>query len=185
MELRTRAIVSILRTLWPGLWRDLVLNTLISSSLFPKPLRPFALRAYGMDVGRCSISPKVWFGSKRVSIGDGTFVNYDCMFNTSARVAIGSNCDIGMGTLFVTSTHELDGYKRRAGTPYAERIIIGDGVWIGARATILPGATIGSGVVIAAGAVVRGKIESNAIYAGVPARKIRDLPGSSVLRGSA
>ncbi|WP_442972205.1 DapH/DapD/GlmU-related protein [Rhodococcus sp. WAY2] len=87
-----------------------------------------------------------------------------------------------MGVLFVTSSHELDGSQRRAGQPYAEEIIIGDGVWIGARATILPGARIGNGVMIAAGAVVRGNIESDAIYAGVPARLIKKL---SVTRGGA
>lgn len=58
---------------------------------------------------------------------------------------------------------------------YGEQVIIGNGVWIGAGATILPGTVIGDGCVIAAGSVVKGIVESNSLYAGVPAKKIRDL----------
>lgn len=54
-------------------------------------------------------------------------------------------------------------------------IAVGDGVWIGARSVILPGATIGDGAVIAAGAVVTGNVEPNALYGGVPAKRIKDL----------
>lgn len=160
---------------WPGLWRDLVLNTLISSSWFPQPLRWRALRAYGMNICRCYISPGVWFGSERVTIGRGTFVNYRCMFNTSAPISIGANCDIGMEVLFATSSHEVGSSSRRAGCAVALPIAVGDGVWIGARSVILPGATIGDGAVIAAGAVVTGNVEPNALYGGVPAKRMRDL----------
>ncbi|MFD7007654.1 acyltransferase [Rhodococcus jostii] len=128
-----------------------------------------------MNVSRCSVSPGVWFGSRRVSIGAGTFINYDCMFNTAAQISIGSNCDIGMGALFITGSHEMNHHTRRAGAAIASPIIVSDGVWIGARVTILPGTVIGRGAVIGAGAVVRGEVEPNAVYAGVPATKIRDL----------
>ena len=54
-------------------------------------------------------------------------------------------------------------------------MVIGDGCWIGARALLLPGTTVGSGSVVAAGAVVRGACEPNSLYAGVPAARIRAL----------
>lgn len=54
-------------------------------------------------------------------------------------------------------------------------IRIEDGCWIGANVTILPGVTIKAGTVIAAGAVVIHDCDENALYGGVPAKKIRDL----------
>lgn len=167
--------MGILGRLWPGAYRDVVLNSLIASALFPTPLRWRALRAYGLDVQRSRISPGVWFGSKRVSIGEASFVNYGCMFNTAAQISIGANCDLAMQVVFATSSHEIGPAERRAGAPTAAPIQIGDGSWIGARVVILPGVTIGPGTVVAAGSVVTRDCEANSIYAGVPARKIRDL----------
>lgn len=168
-----------LSRLWPGFGRDVILNTVISSSAFPRPLRPRALRAYGLDVGKARISPGVWFGSRRVSIGDGTFVNYGCMFNTSAPIAIGRNCDIAMRVTFVTSSHEVGPAARRAGKEATGAVKVGDGVWIGASVTILPGVTIGPGTIIAAGAVVISDCAADSLYGGVPARRIKGLPPDS------
>ena len=56
-----------------------------------------------------------------------------------------------------------------------ESIVVGDGVWIGARATILPGVQIGDGAVVAAGAVVTRDVAANSLVAGVPAKTIREL----------
>lgn len=171
--------MNVFQKIWPGLGRDVVLNSLISSPLFPRPLRWKALKAYGMAVERSKISPHVWFGSARVSIGHGSFINYGCMFNTSSPITIGRNCDIGMRVTFVTSSHEVGGPLRRAGAAKSAPIRVGDGSWIGANATILPGATIGQGVVIAAGAVVAGACADHGLYAGVPARRVKDLDVSS------
>lgn len=164
-----------LRRLWPHLWRDIVLNTVFASPIIPRPLRWRLLKAYGMDISQSVISPRIWFGSSRISIGRNTFVNYGCMFNTSAPIVIGSNCDIAMQVTFVTSSHEIGGHERRAGLPKSASITVGNGVWIGARALILPGVTIGDGAVIAAGSVVAEDCKPNTIYAGVPAREIRPL----------
>lgn len=118
----------------------------------------------------------MWFGSfHRVSVGEGTFINYDCMFNSSAPIEIGRQCDIGMRVTFVTSTHDTGRSQRRAGAPRAAPIRVGDGVWIGAGAIILPGVAIGDGVIVAAGAVVTKDCLPHGIYAGVPALRIRDL----------
>ncbi|WP_372495087.1 acyltransferase [Nocardioides pinisoli] len=51
-----------------------------------------------------------------------------------------------------------------------------NGAWIGAAVTVLPGVTIGPGCVVAAGSVVTADCQANGLYAGVPARRIRDLP---------
>ena len=159
---------------WPGLGRD-VRNTVSGSSLFPQTLRARFLAATGMDIGKATIAPKVWFGSNRITIGDRTFINQGCMFNTSAPIIIGADCAIGMRCVFVTSTHDIGPPNRRAGAARAEPITVGDGCWIGASVTILPGVTIGDGAIIAAGAVITGDCEPHAMYGGVPARKIREL----------
>ena len=161
--------------LWPGLHRDIVLNRLIASIFCPKPLRWRALRAYGLDVQPCSISPGVWFGSSRVAIGRHSFINIGCVFNTSAPVSIGARCDIAMQVLFATSSHEIGGHTRRAGEPTAAPITVHDGCWIGARSVILPGVTIGEGAVIAAGSVVTRDCDADSLYGGVPARKLKQL----------
>ncbi|WP_458781235.1 DapH/DapD/GlmU-related protein [Arthrobacter sp. D3-16] len=97
------------------------------------------------------------------------------MFNTTAPISIGANCNIAMGVTFVTTSHEVGDASRRAGESTAKPIVVGAGTWIGANATILQGVTIGSGTIIAAGAVVTTDCEADTIYGGVPARKIKEL----------
>ena len=84
-------------------------------------------------------------------------------------------CNIAYKVTFITSTHEIADRIRRAGKPISEEITVGDGTWIGANVTILPGVNIGSGVIIAAGSVVVHDCEDNSIYAGNPAKLIKKL----------
>ncbi|NWL35189.1 acyltransferase [Paenarthrobacter nitroguajacolicus] len=171
--------MGILNRAWPTLSRDIILNKVLASALIPLPLRWKFYRAAGMDVARSVICPNVWFGSRNIVIGEGTFINYRCVFNTHGGIAIGRNCDIAMDVSFVTSTHEPGTPERRAGESKPQPIIVGNGVWIGTRAVILPGVTIGDGAVIAAGAVVTRDCEPHTLYAGVPA-----LPKSGLSRPS-
>jgi acetyltransferase-like isoleucine patch superfamily enzyme len=108
--------------------------------------------------------------------GPGVFVNRDCLLEASAGIDIGQGTAIGPNVTILTLTHDISGGYPRAGKLRAEPVSIGREVWIGASATILPGAMIGDGCVIAAGALVRGQLARDGLYAGVPARRIRDLP---------
>lgn len=81
----------------------------------------------------------------------------------------------GMGSTLCCVGHEIGSQEKRAGAQKYEPIKIGDGCWIGANSTILGGVTIGAGSVVAAGAVVVRDIEENCVYAGVPARKVKEL----------
>lgn len=108
-------------------------------------------------------------------MGQGTFISTECFFDLSDSIYIGKNVHVAMRCTFVTSSHELNNSERRAGKVIHLPIHIEDGCWIGANATILPGVTIGNGTVIAAGAVVISDCAENSLYAGVPARKIKDL----------
>ena len=65
--------------------------------------------------------------------------------------------------------------SREGGAGYTLPVKIGDGVWIGANATILPGVIVGDGCFIAAGALVTEDCEPDGFYAGVPARRIRNF----------
>lgn len=161
--------------LWAGLWRDLVLNGVLASPLIPNRARFLLLRAYGLDVAQSNVSAGVWFGSRRVTIGQGTFINRGCFFNTHAPVVLGERVNLGMGVMFVTGSHEIAAMPRRAGAQTSAAIHVGDGAWLGARVTVLPGVSIGEGAVIAAGAVAVDDVKPHAMYAGVPARWVRDL----------
>lgn len=114
------------------------------------------------------------YGGK-LAVGMNSFVNRNCYFDLTAHVSIGANVEIGHGVTFVTAVHELGTRDRRAGRVSGKPIRIGDGAWIGANATLLPGVTIGGGSVVAAGAVVNGDVPADVVVGGVPARKLRDL----------
>ncbi len=107
---------------------------------------------------------------QKVSIGRGTVINQGCLLYTTGGLAIGENVSISAGAWLVTGTHDMndpqfsDNYKP---------IIIGNHAWIGMRATILGGITIGEGAVVMAGAVVTRDVPPYAIAGGVPARVIR------------
>ncbi len=142
----------------------------------PTRLRTELLRAFGLSIhSSCRVSARCWFGGSGISLGRGTFLNYDCFLDNSAPVTIGEGCSLGMGVMIVTSEHEIGPGSRRAGRAKSAPVIIGDGTWVGARAFIGPGVTIGNGCIIGAGAVVLGDCDPNGLYAGVPARRVKDL----------
>lgn len=155
--------------------RDLIVNGLAAWHLLPRKLRWRIYRAYGLEIATPGVRPGCFFGGRDVRIGPGTFINYGCFFDNLGRIEIGAGCRVGMRVMVVTSNHELGGPEQRGGRAFGQRVSIGDGCWIGAGAVILPGVTIGPGAVVAAGAVVTGDCEPNAVYAGNPARKMRDL----------
>ncbi len=107
---------------------------------------------------------------KKVSIGKNTVINWDCMLYTTGGLIIGENVSIAAGVWLVTGTHDmnhpqfLDTYRP---------IVIGDYAWIGMRATILGGISIGEGAVVMAGAVVTHDVPPYAVVGGIPAKVIR------------
>lgn len=155
--------------------RALTINGFAAWELIPSRYRWRVLRVFGLDITGAVISPRVWFGSRRVSIGRGTFINRECMFSTHAAITIGENVDIGMRVSFITAGHEIGTTHRRAGKHVVAPVVVESGAWIGANVIVLPGVTIGRGAIVAAGAVVTTDCEPNALYAGVPARRIRSL----------
>jgi maltose O-acetyltransferase len=155
---------------------DVLLNVVAKSHLCPSSLRLVIYRRLGMKIGQSDIWPGVGFRGTRCSIGDGSWINHGAYFDCEyGDIVIGANVGVGMGVMFVTSSHQMGKPERRAGAIHYQPVKVEDGVWIGAHAVILPGCTIGQGSVIAAMAVVTTSCEPNGLYAGVPACRVRDL----------
>ncbi len=112
----------------------------------------------------------------RLSIGDNVSIGPDCLLDLAAPVIFESCVDIGYGTTFITGTHDIGPESNRVGRPTNRAITIKSGAWVGAKAVILPGVTIGSGAVVSAGSLVSHDVEANTVVAGVPARVVRRLP---------
>jgi len=150
---------------------------------FP-PSRLFGLRRVLLRLAAIKLPSSVsicgrgWiYGRGKISIGEETWISTGVLFysHCNAYVKIGSQCDIGPGVEFVIGSHIIGRSTRRAGKGTANSITIGNGTWIGAKAIILDGVTIGSGCVIAAGSIVCHNIDNNCLAAGVPATVKRKL----------
>ena len=111
----------------------------------------------------------------RLRIGAYTIVNAHCFFDLTAEIVIGDRVSIGHHTRFVTANHELGPAAMRAGPVNPHPIHIDDGCWLAAGVMVLPGVTIGSSSVVAAGSVVSGNVPANRVAGGNPARALRAL----------
>jgi maltose O-acetyltransferase len=110
-----------------------------------------------------------------IRIGAGCYVNFNCVFLDCAMIEIGDRVQIAPAVQLYTATHPLDAAERAGGLESARPIRIGDDVWLGGGAIILPGVTIGAGSVVAAGAVVTRDVPPGVLVAGNPARVVRPL----------
>ena len=92
------------------------------------------------------------------------------------KVVIGNNVAVGPFCTMICHSNHTEGESQLFSENYFDAdIIIGDNVFIGAQCTILPGAVIEDNVVVASNSVVKGKLDSNAVYGGSPAKKLKDL----------
>lgn len=110
-----------------------------------------------------------------IRVGRNCFINYNCVFLDCAPIEIGDDLQMGPAVQLYTGTHPLDRKLRVAGWETSGRIRIGDGVWFGGGAIVLPGVTIGDGCVIGAGSVVTRDVPPDSLALGNPARIIRAL----------
>lgn len=110
---------------------------------------------------------------KNISIGKEVFINSGCHFQDQGGITIGDGSLIGHNVVLATINHDLDPQNERK-NHYAP-ITIGNHVWIGSNATVLPGITIGDWAVVAAGAVVTKNVPPLTIVGGVPAKIIKTI----------
>ncbi|MFD7512013.1 sugar O-acetyltransferase [Streptomyces sp. NPDC059853] len=114
------------------------------------------------------------YGSN-ITLGARTFVNFNLTALDVAAVSIGADCQIGPNVQLLTPTHPLEPEPRREKLEAARPITIGDNVWLGGGAIVLPGVSIGDNSVIGAGAVVTRDVPANVVAVGNPARVVREL----------
>jgi maltose O-acetyltransferase len=114
------------------------------------------------------------YGSN-ISIGAGTFVNYDCVMLDVAPIRLGAACQLATCVQLLTATHPVDPEPRRLGWESGLPITIGDNVWLGGGAIVCPGVTIGDDTVVGAGAVVTRDLPAGVVAYGNPARVQREI----------
>jgi acetyltransferase-like isoleucine patch superfamily enzyme len=113
-------------------------------------------------------------------IGSRTYVGHSCSFTVSSRVTVGDDCFIAGGCYFLDSPgHPLDPARRLAHAPpdpeQVKPVTVGDNVWIGTQAMVMPGVTIGEGSVVAARSVVTKDVPPYTLVGGAPARVLKAL----------
>jgi maltose O-acetyltransferase len=112
---------------------------------------------------------------ENINLGDNVFFNMNCMVIDNNTVRIGDHAMLGPGVQIYTAAHPLDAESRNQGWEVTRPVTIGDSVWIGGSAILLPGVTIGDESVIGAGAVVTRDVPARVVVAGNPARIIRKI----------
>ena len=160
-------------------YQRLLINKVGCSYFTPNKIRRKILKMCGITLFKNSrVSSDCFFDTNKVFIGKDTFINRFCQFHDGGhgeKIVIKDNCMIAMNVNFCTVSHDIEGTKRRCGRTFTKEIIVENGCWIGANTVILPGVTIGEGCVIGAGSVVTKNCEPNGLYAGNPAKRIKDL----------
>lgn len=108
-----------------------------------------------------------------ISIGDGVFLNFNCVILDVVKVEIGAMTQIGPGVQILTADHPRDAEQRAKMLEFGRPISIGANVWIGAGAIILPGVNIGDNALVGAGSIVTRDVPEGATVVGNPARIIQ------------
>jgi maltose O-acetyltransferase len=140
--------------------------------------RTHILRLAGFEIGTGSAfmgAPKICSGGdvfRRLRIGSDCAINVGLSLDLGAEIVLGDHVYIGHEVMILTSSHKLGTSSHRAGRDALLPVKIGDGAWICARATLLPGVTVGAGAVVSAGAVVNKDVPPNSIVSGTPARVV-------------
>ena len=112
---------------------------------------------------------------KYTFIGDCVYMNFGCVILDCNEVHIGSRVMFGPYVQIYAAHHPISASRRIEGPELATPVRIGDNVWMGGGAIVLPGVTIGDNTTIGAGAVVTQDIPANVVAAGNPARVIREI----------
>ncbi len=162
------------------LWLELVTGFLwwLVGEIPSHTFRKFFYRLAGMKIGKGStlhMRARI-FDPRHIAIGKDTIVGERATLdgrqqlkNSEGGLEIGSHVDIASEVMIWTSQHDLADPNLK---PIEAKVSIGDYVFIGPRAIILPGVKIGKGAVVAAGAVVTKNVPDFTMVAGVPAAKI-------------
>lgn len=142
------------------------------------PVRDALLQSHIGAVGEsCAIRSPVYIDyGVNIYIGDRVFLNYGCVLLDVCTIHIGSGTQIGPAVQIVTADHPRDPADRAAGLEMGKPISIGENVWIGSQAVILPGVTIGNDAIVGAGSIVTRDVPPGMTVVGNPARNVAPAP---------
>lgn len=129
---------------------------------------------------------KLFLSADKFAEFQGVKLGFNCRLNKSVSfgsepylVSIGNDFYCSVNIFFITHDGAVNVirtlFPELKNVDYIKPIVVGDNVFIGCNSTILPGAKIGSNVIIGAGSVVTGALDDNSVYAGVPAKKLMSL----------
>lgn len=136
-------------------------------------LKVFLLRTFGAKIGKnVVVKPNVnikypW----NLTVGDNTWIGEKVWIDNLGKVTIGKNVCLSQGSFLLCGNHN---YKKETFDLMIKEIILEDGVWIGAKATVCPGVTCKSHSVLSVGSIATSDLEAYSIYQGNPAIKIKD-----------
>ena len=115
------------------------------------------------------------WGGKNVYMGNHVYANFNLTLVDDANIYIGNDVMFAPNVVIATAGHPIDPTLRARGLQYNKEIHIGNNVWIGAGAVVMPGVTIGDNTVIGAGSVVTKDIPANVVAVGNPCRVMREI----------
>ena len=134
-------------------------------------IRKILYQLLGMKIGKGSrVNMKcVIMEPWNISIGTGTIVNEYCLLDGRGGLKIGNNCSISMYSIIYTASHRTNSDNFEY---FEDKTVIHNGVWIGARAILLPGVIVNDCCIIGANSVaVKGEYDEKYVYVGIPATK--------------
>jgi len=146
----------------------------VRPSIFPFiKIKIFFLRLFGAKIGKhvllkpCVIIKSPW----NLVIGDNCWIGENAWIDNLDRVIIGNNVCISQGAMLLTGNHD---YKRSS-MPYRNGpIVLKDGCWIAAKSIVCAGVTVHENAILTVGSMTSKDLDSNGIYQGVPAVKVRE-----------
>jgi putative colanic acid biosynthesis acetyltransferase WcaF len=139
----------------------------------PSSIKVKVLRLFGAEMGvDIVIKPNVsikypWF----LEVGDYSWIGEDVWIDNLAQVNIGKNCILSQGAFLLTGSHD---YTLESFDLITKEIVLEDGSWVGAKATVCPGVTLKSHSVLSVSSVATKDLEAYSIYQGNPAIKKRE-----------
>lgn len=151
-------------------FRNYLPNHVINKIPFYSVRHFFYKKIYGLKMGKgSSIHLNCFINRFNVVIGKNTAINRRCYLDGRGGIKIGNNVSVSPEVHLITAQHEVNDPNFKYITNSIE---LEDYVWIGTRAIILPGVTLGKGCVVASGAVVTKSFDEYSIIGGVPAKLI-------------